>query len=144
MAVVLDTSFLIALGKAGQLNLISCFSEDQARLISKGVEKELSKRLATALDRFEVHTRDVRAGTVDDELLALARQEKAVLYSNDGELRRRARALGLVAFGPEDFFFQLLCQRAIKSDEYRRLIVTLQEKSLISRKRMAQYLNLEP
>jgi hypothetical protein len=144
MAVVLDTSFLIALEKMDQLNLIGCFSEDHARLISKGAQQELSQRLVPALDRLDVHICDMPAATVDNELLALAWRERAVLFSNDGELRRRARSQGLVAFGPEDFFFQLLCQRVIRPNEYRRLIVTLQAKNLISRKRMAQYLNLEP
>jgi hypothetical protein len=134
---------LIALDKIDQLDLLQLLAEEEARIIPEGVRDELSSRILETLDQLKVQTRKVQAPTVDDELLVLSKQEKAILFSNDGELRRRAQAQGLVAFGPEDFLFQFLCQKAVKPDEYRRLIVELQQKNLISRKRMAQYLHLE-
>jgi predicted nucleic acid-binding protein len=144
MALILDTSFLIALDKINQLQLLNLLSESETLLISSGVRDELSVSILKNLDPLNVQIQKVPAPTVDDELLVLSKQEKAMLYSNDGELRHRAQLHGCVAFGPEDFLFQLLYQKAIRPDEYRRLIGELQKKSLISRKRMAQYLQLEP
>jgi len=152
MASVLDTSFLIAMAKIGKLELLEHLSERQAKLVPEGVREELqvgrrkgyreAKQILDALERLEVQTRKIQAPTVDDALLALARAEKAELFSNDGELRERARAGGLAAFGSEDFLFLLLCQEVLDIKEYRRLIGALQRHGLISRERMVQYLNL--
>lgn len=152
MASVLDTSFLIATAKIDKLELLEHLSERQTRLVPEGVREELqmgrrkgyreATRILDALDRLKVQTRKIQAPTVDDALLALARAEKAELFSNDGELRERARAAGLVAFGPEDLLFLLLCREILDIEEYRRLIGALQRQGLIGRERMAQYLNL--
>lgn len=152
MASVLDTSFLIAMAKIGKLELLKHLGGRGAQFAPEGVQAELetgrrkgypeATQILDALDRLEVQVRKVQAPTVDDALLALARAEKADLFSNDGELRRRARAAGLNAFGPEDFLFLLLCREVLDLEEYRRLIRALQRQGLIGRERMAQYLNL--
>lgn len=152
MASILDTSFLIVMAKINKLELLGHLSERQTRLVPEGVREELqmgqrkgyreATQILEALDRLKVQTRKIQAPTVDDALLALARTEKAELFSNDGELRERARAAGVAAFGPEDFLFLLLCQEVLDIKEYRRLIGALQRQGLISRERMAQYLNL--
>ncbi len=152
MASVLDTSFLIALAKIGKLELLEHLSARQAKLVPEGVREELqvgrrkgyreATQILDTLDRLKVQTRKIQAPTVDDALLALARTEKAELFSNDGELREHARAAGLAAFGPEDFLFLLLCQEVLDIEEYRRLIGALQRQGLIGRERMAQYLDL--
>lgn len=150
MASVLDTSFLIALAKLDRLDLL--WHLTPPRLSSQGVEEELqvgrrkgypqAERILEQLRQLAVKIRRVEAPSVDEEVLRLGQAEGAAVFSHDAELRRRAQARGLLAFGPEDFFFLLLCREVLDLQAYQQLIQALYAEGLIGRDRMAQYLRL--
>ncbi|MFQ5811729.1 MAG: hypothetical protein ACE5I2_00830 [Anaerolineae bacterium] len=99
-------------------------------------------RILKQLDHLGAQIREIEAPTVDDEVLALARQSQAVVFSQDWELRRRAQKAGLVAFDTADFLFMLLSREILNLEDYQRLIGVLGRRGLISRDRMRQYLDL--
>lgn len=149
MAAILDTSFCIALASIGQLELLEHL---QDLLLPEGAHQELqlgrrkgyrdAARILKQLDHLGAQIREIEAPTVDDEVLALARQSQAVVFSQDWELRRRAQKAGLVAFDTADFLFMLLSREILNLEDYQRLIGVLGRRGLISRDRMRQYLDL--
>jgi len=147
---VLDTSFLIALAKIDQLQLLAHLHSE--KLVPRGVvdEVKLGRRkgapeaetILEALQRLGVQTRKVQAESVDEAVLSLARKAGAELYTNDNPLRTLAHTHGLSSVGPPDFLFLLLCQEVLSWAEYQRLIGELARKGEISREELERYLNV--
>lgn len=151
VAVVLDTSFLIALAKVGGLDLLEHVEPE--KLVPTGVLEELNvgrrkgapeaQSILKALKRLQVQERQVHASSVDEAVISLAKVERAEMFTTDIPLRSRARAQGVMAFGVEDFLFLLLCRGVLSRREYQRLIGELWRRGQISKEQMARYLDLQ-
>lgn len=151
VAVVLDTSFLIAIAKIGRLALLEHL--EPKRLVPSGVMEEIevgrrkgapeAQPILEVLERLQVQERKVRASSVDEAVISLAKAERADIFTNDIALRVRAQARGLTAFGAEDFLFLLLCQEVLSQKEYQRLIGELWRRGQIGKDQMARYLDLK-
>lgn len=151
VAVVLDTSFLIALAKVGGLDLLKHLEPE--KLVPTGVIEELkvgrrkgapeAQPILEVLERLQVQERKVRASSVDEAVISLAKAERADIFTNDIALRARAQARGLTALGAEDFLFLLLCREVLSQKEYQKLIGELWRRGQIGKEQMARYLDLK-
>nr|BAL52715.1 hypothetical conserved protein [uncultured prokaryote] len=151
VAIVLDTSFLIALAKVGGLDLLKHLEPE--RLVPTGVIEELkvgrrkgapeAQPILETLKQLRVQERKVQASSVDEAVISLAKAERAEMFTNDIPLRSRAQAQGVIAFGVEDFLFLLLCRGVLIQKEYQRLIGELWRRGQIGKDQMARYLDLQ-
>jgi len=151
---VLDTSFLVSLGRIEQLELLReptweliVPQEVYREAIEEGL-KEGYPDVAKIARFFRqgyievVESKKATGQRADEVVLGLAQEKDAILCTDDRGLGRRARRSGLRTISSPDFLFMLRKGGRLTSEGYRMLLLRLAAEGRIDRPTLERYLKL--